>query len=87
MFMGKTPSFVQDRTASSYTDSLHGRNKKGGQSPPKKQAPERFNQTLRRMTHKPTQLSQANELCADNKKWRSGNEMRAFLHAQTLKMA
>ena len=36
---------------------------------PKKQAPERLDETLRRLTQRPTQLSQAGELCADNKKW------------------
>jgi hypothetical protein len=45
---------------------------------PKKQAQERLVETLLRKTQKPTQLSQAGEPFADNKKWKSRNGMRLF---------
>jgi hypothetical protein len=43
--------------------------KREAKSLPKKQAQERFIKKLLHTTEKPTQLSQAGGLCADNEKW------------------
>jgi hypothetical protein len=69
MFMVETPSFdMTMQQACTMPCCMEEKRREVGRLP-KKQAPERLDEALRRLTQRPTQLSQAGELCADNKKW------------------
>src|SRR5689334_2035329 len=77
MFIVTTPSFdMTTRQAFTMPCCMEETRREAGLLP-KKQAPQRLDETLRRTTHKPIQLSQAGKPCANNKKWNSGNGMRA----------